>query len=65
MTTKLQRHKVWDRTTRVFHWVNVASVLSLITVGLLILNTKLFGIEGEAKVLLKTVHAQHWLCVCC
>jgi len=56
MTTKLQRHKVWDRTTRVFHWVNVASVLSLITVGLLILNTKLFGIEGETKVLLKTIH---------
>ncbi len=57
MTIKLQRHKVWDRTTRVFHWVNAISVLSLIIVGLLILNTKLFGIEGEAKVLLKTVHA--------
>lgn len=56
MTTKLQRHKVWDRTTRVFHWVNAASVLSLIIVGLLILNAKLFGIEGEAKVLLKMVH---------
>jgi Ni/Fe-hydrogenase 1 B-type cytochrome subunit len=57
MTTKLQRYKVWDLTTRVFHWVNAASVLSLIIVGLVILNAKLFGIEGEAKVLLKMVHA--------
>jgi len=56
MTTKLQRHKVWDRTTRVFHWVNAASVLSLIFVGLLIFNAKLFGIEGEAKILLKVIH---------
>tara|TARA_R110002072_G_scaffold14582_8_gene60186 strand:+ start:35805 stop:36548 length:744 start_codon:yes stop_codon:yes gene_type:complete len=56
MTTKLQRYKVWDLTTRVFHWINATSVLSLIIVGVIILNAKLFGIEGEAKVLLKTVH---------
>lgn len=57
MTTKLQRYKVWDRTTRWFHWINAVAVLLLIIVGILILNTKLFGIEGEAKVLLKMVHA--------
>ncbi len=57
MTTKLQRFKVWDSTTRIFHWLNVACVLSLIVIGILILNTKTFGIEGEAKVLLKSIHA--------
>ncbi len=57
MTTKLQRYKVWDLTTRIFHWINAASVLSLIIVGILILNTKHLGIEGEAKVLLKIIHA--------
>jgi Ni/Fe-hydrogenase 1 B-type cytochrome subunit len=57
MTTKLQRYKVWDLTTRLFHWINAVSVLSLIIVGVIILNTKLFGIEGEAKVLLKMIHA--------
>ena len=56
MTTKIQRYKVWDLTIRVFHWVNAASVLSLIIVGLIILNAKLFGIEGEAKILLKMIH---------
>jgi Ni/Fe-hydrogenase 1 B-type cytochrome subunit len=56
MATKLQRYKVWDLTTRLFHWVNAISVLLLMIVGLLILNTKLFGIEGEAKVLLKIIH---------
>lgn len=57
MTTKIQRHKVWDKTTRIFHWLNAATVLSLITVGILILNADLFGIEGAAKVLLKEIHA--------
>ncbi len=57
MTAKLQRYKVWDLTTRLFHWINAVAVLSLIVVGVIILNTKLFGIEGEAKVLLKMIHA--------
>ena len=56
MTTKLQRHKVWDKTTRIFHWVNALSVSSLIVIGILILNTKSFGITGDAKILLKTIH---------
>lgn len=55
--TVVQRYKVWDRTTRVFHWLNAITVLLLITVGTIILNAKTLGIEGEAKVLLKTVHA--------
>ncbi len=56
MTTPLQRHKVWDRSTRIFHWLNALSVLSLIIVGTLIMNTKPLGIEGDAKILLKTIH---------
>lgn len=57
MTTKIKRYKVWDITTRVFHWVNAATVLLLIIIGILILNTKNLGIEGDAKVLLKSIHA--------
>lgn len=57
MTLKVKQFKVWDRTTRVFHWVNAASVIALMIIGILILNSKLLGIEGEAKVLLKTIHA--------
>lgn len=55
--TAVQRYKVWDRTTRVFHWLNAITVFLLIIVGTIILNAKTLGIEGEAKVLLKTVHA--------
>lgn len=52
----LQYYNVWDRTTRLFHWINVLSVLGLIAVGTFILNTKAFGISGDEKVLLKTIH---------
>ena len=55
--SEVKRYKVWDRTTRIFHWVNAATVLSLMIVGTIILNAKTLGIEGDAKVLLKTVHA--------
>ncbi|MCG8380188.1 MAG: cytochrome b/b6 domain-containing protein [Proteobacteria bacterium] len=57
MEPKLQQFKVWDRTTRVFHWINVVSVFSLIILGTMILNAKTLGIEGESKLLLKTIHA--------
>ena len=57
MTTNLRRIKVWDKGTRIFHWVNAASVLLLIFLGTLILNADVFAIKGEGKVLLKAVHA--------
>lgn len=57
MMTKLQRYKVWDRGTRIFHWVNALAMLILIFLGLIILNAKSFGIAGEGKVLLKSIHA--------
>lgn len=50
-------YRVWDRTTRWFHWVNVLCVLALAALGLAILNEKAFGVSAEGKVLLKTLHA--------
>ncbi len=55
--SEVKRYKVWDRTTRVFHWINATTVILLMIVGTIILNAKTLGIEGEAKILLKTVHA--------
>ncbi len=55
--SEVKRYKVWDRTTRIFHWINALTVLLLMIVGTVILNAKTLGIEGDAKILLKTVHA--------
>lgn len=49
-------YKVWDRTTRWFHWINVLGVLGLAVLGLAILNEKIFGASAEGKVVLKTLH---------
>jgi cytochrome b len=49
-------YTIWDRSTRWFHWVNVICVISLIFVGTAIFNGKAFGISGDGKILLKTVH---------
>ena len=51
-----QSYKAWDRTTRIFHWVNVLSLFTMIVLGLIILNGDNFGLEGEGKVFMKTVH---------
>jgi cytochrome b len=48
--------QIWDRTIRIFHWVNVLCVLGLIAIGLVILNSKSFGISSDGKILLKTIH---------
>lgn len=53
---KVTSYNVWDRSTRIFHWVNALCVISLMAVGIVIINAKTLGIEGEAKILLKTVH---------
>jgi len=55
-STTLTVVTVWDRTTRWFHWINVACVLTLTVLGLVILNGDAFGISGEGKILLKTLH---------
>ncbi|MEN8259030.1 MAG: cytochrome b/b6 domain-containing protein [Pseudomonadota bacterium] len=50
------RYKVWDRTTRWFHWINVVCVTALGTIGLILLNEKLLGVPSGGKITLKTVH---------
>ena len=47
---------VWDRTVRIFHWLNVLCVIGLIAVGLAILNSKSLGVSSDGKILLKTIH---------
>ena len=53
---ELQYYSVWDRTTRLFHWINVICIIGLISVGVVILNYKLLGVHSDGKILLKTVH---------
>lgn len=56
MTQQLTAYPVWDRTVRIFHWINVLCVLGLIAIGVAILNSKALGVTDDGKVLLKTVH---------
>lgn len=53
---KLEEYKVWDASTRVFHWLNVLCVLGLSAVGTVILNDGALGVSNEGKVILKTTH---------
>lgn len=59
MTTenRLYEEKVWDRSIRVFHWVNVLCVLALMIIGSAILYANLLGISSEGKITLKIMHA--------
>jgi Ni/Fe-hydrogenase 1 B-type cytochrome subunit len=54
--TELKHYSVWDRTTRLFHWINVICVTGLVGVGIVILNNKILGVSSDGKILLKTVH---------
>ena len=54
--SELKAYAVWDRTVRVFHWVNFLCVLGLIVVGTVILNAGALGIPNDGKILLKTIH---------
>jgi Ni/Fe-hydrogenase 1 B-type cytochrome subunit len=49
-------YSVWDRSIRVFHWLNVICVTGLIFVGVAILYSKNLGVSSDGKILLKTVH---------
>lgn len=53
---ELKYYAVWDRTTRIFHWINVICIIGLVSVGTVILNNKILGVSGDGKLLLKTVH---------
>lgn len=49
-------HRVWDLTTRLFHWLNFLCVLGLIGVGTVILYAGDLAIPSDGKVALKTLH---------
>src|SRR6056297_157968 len=52
----LNSFAAWDRSVRVFHWINFLCVLGLIALGTVILNAGALGVTDEGKILLKTVH---------
>lgn len=56
MNEQLKPILVWSKKIRVFHWLNVIAILTLITLGVFILNAKVFGVSVEGKILLKTIH---------
>jgi Ni/Fe-hydrogenase 1 B-type cytochrome subunit len=49
-------YRVWDRSVRWFHWINVVAVLALLGTGLVIFNGKSLGLAGEGKILMKELH---------
>lgn len=54
---ELREYRVWDRTQRIFHWVNALAVLTLGAIGLVILNADALGIPNDpGMILLKTAH---------
>ncbi len=54
---QLRTYPVWDASVRWFHWINVICVLTLIAVGVAILNAGALGVDNDGKILLKTAHA--------
>ncbi len=52
----LKEYRVWDRTTRIFHWLNFLCVLGLICVGTMILYAGDLAIPNDGKVALKQLH---------
>lgn len=49
-------HQVWDRTTRIFHWLNAICIIGLIALGTFILNASALGVTNDGKIVLKTLH---------
>ncbi|MEW6996081.1 cytochrome b/b6 domain-containing protein [Colwelliaceae bacterium BS250] len=56
MNEQLQPVLVWSKKIRIFHWLNVITILTMITLGLIILNGKSFGVSVDGKILLKSLH---------
>jgi len=52
----LMEYKVWDRTTRLFHWINVLCIIGLSVFGLIIVNADSLGVGGPAEIPFKRVH---------
>ena len=56
MSIEREQVFIWSRKIRLFHWINVVTILLLIVIGVIILNSKVVGVSTEGKVLLKTIH---------
>lgn len=53
----LKEYYVWDRTQRIFHWINALAVLVLAGIGLVILTSDALGIPDDpGMIALKTAH---------
>jgi Ni/Fe-hydrogenase 1 B-type cytochrome subunit len=53
----LREYRVWDRSQRIFHWINALAVLTLAAIGTVILNADALGIPKDpGMVMLKSVH---------
>lgn len=49
--------KVWNRSTRIFHWLNFTAIVGLLIVGFFMLYKKELGITSvEAKIGIKALH---------
>jgi cytochrome b len=55
-TNKLVRYAVWDRTTRLFHWINFVCIVALAILGLAILNDQALVVSSDGNFVLKTLH---------
>ena len=56
MNSQRQAVYVWSKYLRLFHWLNVLTIMLLLAVGLVIFNAKTFGVSTDGKILLKTIH---------
>ncbi len=57
MSLSYKNYTTWSTSVRVFHWINVLTIFSLIFVGLIMLYKKELGIISlEAKIGLKELH---------
>lgn len=56
MNRQFQQVYVWSKYLRLFHWVNVLTIMLLVALGLIIFNTSILGVSVEGKILLKTLH---------
>jgi Ni/Fe-hydrogenase 1 B-type cytochrome subunit len=52
----LESYLVWDKTTRIFHWINAVCILLLLMFGLMIMNHNAIGIDGSEELILKKLH---------
>lgn len=54
---QVTEYRVWDRSQRVFHWINFLAVLTLAGIGIVILNADALGIPDDPGMIgLKSAH---------